>query len=86
MPVVDTVAPIDRPLEMAETMMLGLRLDVGISTEEFSERFGRSPTDVYGSDLDELTASGLLETVDGHVRLTGRGRLLGNEVFTRFFA
>ena len=85
MPVVDTVEHIDRTLEMAETMMLGLRLDTGISTEEFRERFGRPPADIYGPELDDLTASGLLETVDGHVRLTGRGRLLGNEVFSRFF-
>ena len=85
MPAVDTVEPIDRRLEMAETMMLGLRLDTGIAAQEFIGRFGRSPADVYGPQLAELTASRLLETVDGRVRLTGRGRLLGNEVFARFF-
>jgi hypothetical protein len=31
-----------------------------------------------------LTHAGLLELIDGSLRLTGRGRLLGNEVFLRF--
>ena len=84
-PVVETVEAIDRPLEMAETMMLGLRLDGGITVEEFTERFGVSPSRVYGDTLAELESAGLLDTIGDAVRLTSRGRLLGNEVFSRFF-
>ena len=85
-PVVDATEAIDRRLEMAETMMLGLRLDTGIAVDEFSARFGVAPQAVYTGELAELTSDGLVETVDSHVRLTDRGRILGNEVFSRFFA
>ena len=85
MPVVDTIEFIDRRLEMAETMMLGLRLDTGVSVSEFDARFGVSPIGVYREELAELQPTGLVETVDGSVRLTDRGRFLSNEVFVRFF-
>ena len=84
-PVVDTIEFIDRPLEMAETMMLGLRLDTGVSVTEFEARFGASLMDVYREELDELLPTGLVETVDGSIRLTDKGRFLSNEVFVRFF-
>ena len=85
MPVVDTVEFIDPRLEMTETMMLGLRLDTGVSVTEFEARFGVSPLDVYRDALDELLPTRLVETVDGCIRLTDRGRFLSNEVFVRFF-
>ena len=84
-PVVDTIEFIDRPLEMAETMMLGLRLDTGVSVSEFEDRFKASPLDVYSDELAELLPTGLVEAVDGSIRLTDRGRFLSNEVFVRFF-
>ena len=84
-PVVDTVEFIDQRLEMAETMMLGLRLDTGVSVREFETRFGLSPMDVYREELEELQPTGLVETVEGSIRLTDKGWFLSNEVFVRFF-
>ena len=57
----------------------------GIDVEEFATRFGRKPGDVYGDILGELDDAGLLTVSNGSVKLTDRGRLLGNEVFSRFF-
>ena len=71
---------------MAETLMMGLRLDTGIGVEEFSRRFGGPPTQFYPDTIDDLTGLGLLETANGSLRLTHRGRMMGNEVFSRFFA
>ena len=72
-------------LEMAETMILGLRLvEDGVSFEGFEKRFGRRMERVYGKELKELKGLGLVEVGDKKVRLTARGRLLGNEVFERF--
>ena len=85
MPAVESVETIERPMEMTETMMMGLRLDTGIVEAEFVARFGRSLSDVYAGVIPELQQLGLVEAKDGVVRLTGRGRLLGNEVFSRFF-
>ncbi len=84
-PVVDEVEVTDRRLDIAETLMLGLRLDCGVGVAEFADRFGVEPSDVYGTDIEEFTRAGLLETDNGSLRLTPRGRLLSNEVFSRFF-
>ncbi len=70
-------------LEMAETAMLGLRLVGGVSLGDFARRYGRSFDDVFGSRLAETRALGLVEQQGDRLRLTDRGRLLGNEVFER---
>lgn len=70
--------------EMGEFMMLGLRLNEGISTEEFARRFGVEIESIYPREILDLTAAGLLEGNGAQLRLTARGRLLGNEAFARF--
>ena len=84
-PVVEAAEPVDRRLEMAETMMMGLRLDTGVQMAGFAARFGESPGESYGEVIEELQDDGLLETGSDRIVLTPRGRLLGNEVFSRFF-
>lgn len=74
---------------MNETMMLGLRLtETGVSVREFEARYGLAYDDVYPRQIEDLIAKGLLERTvygeDGHLRLTKRGRLLGNQVFMAF--
>lgn len=81
---VDFSERIDRNLAMAETMMLGLRLDEGVPIADFQCRFSCRPQEVYGAILTELTEIGLLVVDDDVIRLTERGRFLGNEVFRRF--
>ena len=83
-PTVASVEVIDRTLEMAETMMMGMRLDDGVRLQDFHDRFGESVASVYGKQVDELTKVGLIELRDGALCLTRQGRLLGNEVFLRF--
>ena len=78
------VEAIDPKLEMAETMFLGLRLRDGLSTERFKTRFGQDPLVLYGPQVRDLTELGLLEHLDGVLRLTDRGCLLANQVFVRF--
>ena len=85
MPVVEGVEAIDRRLEMAETMMMGLRLDTGIAFDAFARRFGQTPTEAYPKVVAELIDVGLLEVSCDALKLTRRGRMLGNEVFSRFF-
>lgn len=70
-------------MEMADTAVLGLRLNEGLDRAEFARRFGRAFDDVYGRVVAEIAPHGLLERHDGRIRLTGRGRLLANEVFVR---
>ena len=75
---------IDRLTQMSETMIMGLRLDRGISFEAFEERFNLSLVEVYGAQIRELIEMGLLDANGSSLHLTARGRLLGNEVFERF--
>jgi len=76
--------------DMSEFMMTGLRLtQEGVREEEFQRRFGRSMRDMYGKEIDELLKLGLVENFAGmgscpSLRITKRGRLLGNQVFMRF--
>jgi oxygen-independent coproporphyrinogen-3 oxidase len=79
---------IDRKTEMSETMFMGLRLTRdGISRRGFEERFGSPVEEVFGPEIAELVELGLLESDQpggDRLRLTSRGRLLGNQVFMRF--
>ena len=75
---------IEPKLEMAETMFLGLRLLEGLNIGSFRQRFGLDPLQVYGLEIQELSGQGLLEQVDGVLRLTPNGCLLSNQVFMRF--
>ncbi|GAP14464.1 putative oxygen-independent coproporphyrinogen III oxidase [Longilinea arvoryzae] len=80
-------APIDRWTEVQETMMVGLRLTgEGVPAAEFHRRFGVSLEELFGADIDDLIEKGLLEWDGGkeRLRLSKRGRLLGNRVFRQF--
>lgn len=83
LPVAETtpLAPADL---RAETMFMGLRLNVGVGEAHFAARCGASLDDAYGEALADLVGQGLIERSGGRVRLTPRGRLLGNRVFERF--
>ncbi|MBN1179560.1 MAG: radical SAM family heme chaperone HemW [Anaerolineae bacterium] len=75
---------IPRPLEMGETMMMGLRLAEGVSDARFRARFGASLEAVCAKALGQLSRRGLLSWDGRAARLTAQGRLLGNQVFAHF--
>ena len=81
---VDEIETIPPQLEMGETMMMGLRLAEGISDARFRQRFGVGLAEVYRDQLTEMQRLGLLVWDGRTVRLTQRGRLLGNQVFQQF--
>lgn len=75
--------PVARAMELAETAMLGLRLVDGLSLDDWVARFGEPFEHTFGARLADVWQAGLLEQAGGRIRLTERGRLLGNEVFER---
>jgi oxygen-independent coproporphyrinogen-3 oxidase len=77
----EVISPI---LEMGETAFVGLRLSEGIDRSSFMLRFGQDFESMFESRLVNVRAAGLLNDTDSHVRLSKRGRLLGNEVFECF--
>ncbi len=82
--VVGAIEPADRSSAMADAMMMGMRLAEGVSHARFEERFGVPLADAYADAIEEMSAAGLIVHDDAGIRLTRRGRLLGNEVFGRF--
>jgi oxygen-independent coproporphyrinogen-3 oxidase len=76
---------VTRQEEMAEFMMMGLRLvNEGITQTIFEERFGCSLEETYSNEINRFVNLGLLEWKKPTLRLTARGRLLGNIVFQAF--
>ncbi|MGE7215935.1 radical SAM family heme chaperone HemW [Priestia koreensis] len=70
--------------QLEEEMFLGLRKTKGVSKERFEEKFGQSIQSVFGDAIAEQVKLGLLTDEDDYVRLTTKGRFLGNEVFQAF--
>jgi oxygen-independent coproporphyrinogen-3 oxidase len=68
---------------MSETAFLALRTAMGLHLPTFEERFGVPFVHFVGERLHTVTEAGLLECANGWLRLSKRGRLLGNEVFLR---
>jgi len=72
-----------------ETLMMGLRLTgEGINTEQFTKRFSLKIEDIYFDQIEKLMALGLIEyktlKKSKILRLTKRGRMVGNQVFLEF--
>ncbi|PDV97111.1 radical SAM family heme chaperone HemW [Candidatus Chloroploca asiatica] len=68
----------------AETMMMGLRLNQGVSQAHFMARCGLGLDEAYGPTLAHLIDLGVLERHTDRIRLTARGRMVGNQVFAKF--
>ncbi len=84
-PALDNWEEIDRQLEMAETVILGLRLtQEGVLLPAFESRFGQSLGQVFGPQVKKLKALALLQEKDQRLRLTPQARLIGNQVFMEF--
>jgi oxygen-independent coproporphyrinogen III oxidase len=83
LPIAETIdlSPADL---VSETMMMGLRLNSGVSFAHFADRCGHELLEVYPDELRHLLELGLIEQNAIGIRLTERGRMLGNEVFLRF--
>ena len=81
---VDGWEEIPPELDMAETMILGLRLTAGIDVQAFEDRFSADPFTLYGAQIETLMGQGLLESSGGRLLLTDKGRLLSNRVFVEF--
>ncbi|MDE0584165.1 radical SAM family heme chaperone HemW [Planococcus sp. A6] len=70
--------------QMEEEMFLGLRKTAGVDIAHFEEKFGAPLEKVYGEILRSETAKGNLAIEQGRVKLTHKGRFVGNEVFEQF--
>jgi oxygen-independent coproporphyrinogen-3 oxidase len=71
--------------QVKEKMMLGLRLTIeGIGRKSFFGQFGFTPEVCFPEEIQKLIQKELLTWDGDTLRLTRRGRLLGNQVFMEF--
>ncbi|OUZ13152.1 radical SAM family heme chaperone HemW [Bacillus pumilus] len=70
--------------QIEEEMFLGLRKIEGVKSAGFQAKYGDSPEALFPSVLEELEEKGLIVKDDIGIRLTRKGKLLGNEVFQAF--
>ena len=68
---------------MTDAAVLALRLREGLDLAAFANRFGMPFDAAFPAVQTEMTGYGLLESANGRLRLTERGLLLANEVFSR---
>ena len=88
-PAAEEVFDLSSSDRIQERMMMGLRLvEEGVSERDFEERFGNRLEEVYQKEIEALVKNGLLEKAiyqeEPVIRLTLKGRMLGNQVFMQF--
>ena len=81
---VSRVEFISKPVEMQETVFLGLRLMQGLDLTTFFVRFGCCIEDVFTAQLKNLLHLGLVEINGSSLRLTKKGLPVANFVFREF--
>ena len=70
--------------QCAEFMFMGLRMNQGVSAEEFYKRFGITPDEKYGEIIEKHIQNGLLVKEENYIRLTDKGRDVCNFVMADF--
>ena len=75
---------VSRLEKIEETLILGLRLNNGISLSAFEDRFNESLTEVYGRELKKLMEQNLIKLTTDYLFLTDRGREIANQVLASF--
>ncbi|MEW6978485.1 radical SAM family heme chaperone HemW [Bacillus pumilus] len=70
--------------QIEEEMFLGLRKIEGVKSTHFQAKYGAMPEALFSTVLEELEEKGLIVQDDIGIRLTRKGKLLGNEVFQAF--
>ena len=83
---IEESAAMDEEERRAEFIMLRLRLDEGIDTEEYRARFGRDFHAEFDGILAPYRRAGLLREEGGRVALTTEGMLLSNAVLADLLA
>ena len=79
-----TIETIEPDMAIAESIILGLRLNRGVSADDIQTQFGIDLYSRFAHPIEECISLGLLIRNEDTICLTPRGRLLGNEVFWRF--
>jgi oxygen-independent coproporphyrinogen-3 oxidase len=83
----ENLSPIVEEIEIeakSEYVFLGLRLTKGIDLDEYKEKFGADLIEEFAEDLKRLQEAELIEISKNRLKLTSKGYLFSNEVFSVF--
>ena len=75
---------LQREDEIAETMILGLRMTEGVDLRRFEQIFHVRAQDLYKEEIQKFRQAGLLELSKDHMYLTDRGLDVSNLVMCAF--
>lgn len=75
---------LDARARLGETMIMGLRMLDGVDLARIQRDIGLDPVREFEPQITMLTKRGLIETIDGRLRVTHAGLLLLNDVSTEF--
>ena len=75
---------VSRKAQMEEFMFLGLRMNRGVTRQQFQDTFGIPIEGIYKDALEHLKAEGLLEIRAGQITLTEKGQDLSNYALAQF--
>lgn len=76
--------PVSRKAQMEEFMFLGLRMNCGVTRQQFQDTFGIPIEGIYKDALEHLKAEGMLEINAGQIALTEKGQDLSNYALAQF--
>lgn len=80
----ENVQSIDKKESMSEYMILGLRLVDGVSGAEFEARYSEKLDDIFGTKLNKMIKTKLVEQAGDRFKLTAYGLDVANIVFEEF--
>lgn len=75
---------LDQRARLGETMVQGLRMLDGVDAARVRHMTGLDPLSEFASEIDSLTARGLIQVTNSHIRVTHQGLLLLNYVAEQF--
>lgn len=81
---VESSESLDARSRLGETILLGLRMTEGVEVDRLQRETGLDPMAEYHLQIESLRERGLLESEDGHLRVTRTGLLLLNDVSREF--
>ena len=76
--------PVSRKSQMEEFMFLGLRMNQGVTRQQFQDTFGIPIEGIYKQSLDYLKSEDMLEVNAGRIALTEKGQDLSNFALSQF--
>lgn len=77
----ETLAKQDK---ISEFIFMGMRMDSGISEEEFKKHFNINIYDLYGNKFEKFIRGGFIAHENGRYKFTDKGRNVSNSILCEF--